>query len=71
MLAAALLHDTVEDTGTPLKDIEAEFGPDVASLVEQLTDVSKPEDGDRKTRKEIDRQHIAKASVRAKTHQAC
>lgn len=67
MLAAAWLHDTVEDTGVLLKDIEAEFGPGVASLVEQLTDVSKPGDGDRKARKEVDRNHTAKASSRAKT----
>ena len=29
-LVAALLHDTVEDTGTLLEDLEAEFGREVA-----------------------------------------
>lgn len=67
MLAAAWLHDTVEDTETPLEDIEAEFGTGVADLVSDLTYVSKPLDGDRKTRKAIDRQHTASASIRAKT----
>lgn len=67
MIAAAYLHDTVEDTGTPLAMIVDEFGMDVAALVEDLTDVSKPIDGNRATRKKIDRLHTAKASPRAKT----
>lgn len=66
-LAAAWLHDTVEDTPATLGDIEAEFGPAVAELVEELTDVSKPGDGNRARRKELDRQHLAQASARAKT----
>lgn len=67
MLAAAWLHDTVEDTPITLADIEREFGMEVASLVEQLTDVSKPVDGNRRLRKEIERAHTAKASPPAKT----
>jgi (p)ppGpp synthase/HD superfamily hydrolase len=67
MITAAYLHDTVEDTDVTLKLIENFFGEDVAELVENLTDISKPEDGNRKVRKEIDRQHTAKASARAKT----
>ena len=67
MIAAAWLHDTVEDTPATLGDIENEFGQSVAELVEELTDISKPSDGNRATRKEIDRQHLALASVRAKT----
>ena len=34
LLAAAALHDTVEDTQVTLKDIEREFGKRVAELVE-------------------------------------
>ena len=67
MLVAALLHDVVEDTPVTLEDIQREFGDEVAVLVEMLTDVSKPEQGNRKVRKEIDRQHTAKASPQAKT----
>src|SRR4030042_483114 len=33
-LAAALLHDTPEDTGLPIKDIEAKFGTEIAKLVD-------------------------------------
>lgn len=67
IIAAAWLHDTVEDTPATLGDIEAAFGVSVAELVEELTDISKPSDGNRAARKEIDRQHLAQASVRAKT----
>ncbi len=67
MLAAALLHDVVEDTDYTIEDILREFGPDVASLVDDLTDVSRPEDGNRAHRKSLDRAHSAKASPRAQT----
>lgn len=33
ILAAAVLHDTVEDTDATIEDIEREFGPEVAKLV--------------------------------------
>ena len=67
MIAAAWLHDTVEDTPATLEDIEREFGAGVAGLVSDLTDVSRPGDGNRAVRKAIDRAHTAQASVRAKT----
>ena len=37
MVAAALLHDVVEDTPYTLSDIRERFGPDVASLVNVVT----------------------------------
>lgn len=67
MLAAAWLHDTVEDTGVTMVDITREFGHDVASLVGWLTDVSRPEDGNRAVRKAIDRDHTACAPAEAQT----
>jgi hypothetical protein len=67
MLAAAWLHDSVEDTPATLEDIEREFGDGVARLVADLTDVSRPGDGNRAVRKAIDRAHSAQASPRAKT----
>src|SRR6056300_30607 len=36
-LAAALLHDAVEDTELSLADVEAEFGSDVAAIVDGVT----------------------------------
>ena len=40
-VAAALLHDTVEDTSASLDDIERLFGDEVASLVDGVTKLSK------------------------------
>lgn len=39
LLAAAALHDTVEDTGVTVEQIRAEFGDRVASLVAEESDV--------------------------------
>ncbi|MDX1468282.1 MAG: bifunctional (p)ppGpp synthetase/guanosine-3',5'-bis(diphosphate) 3'-pyrophosphohydrolase [Acidimicrobiia bacterium] len=36
-LAAALLHDTVEDTELTLTDIEKQFGPEIARLIDGVT----------------------------------
>ena len=36
-IAAALLHDAVEDTGITLADLERDFGPDVAAIVDGVT----------------------------------
>jgi (p)ppGpp synthase/HD superfamily hydrolase len=37
-LAAALLHDVVEDSDTTVEDLRAEFGDDIAGLVAALSD---------------------------------
>ncbi len=66
-VAAAWLHDTVEDTEATFEDLGREFGPGVEALVEALTDVSRPGDGNRARRKAIDREHLAAAPPRAKT----
>lgn len=42
-IVAGLLHDTVEDTETTVKDIKNNFGKEVAFLVEALTKLSKME----------------------------
>lgn len=67
MIAAAWLHDVVEDTPATLDKIEREFNDSIAQLVRELTDVSKPSDGNRMTRKAIDREHLAQASARGQT----
>ena len=40
-IAAALLHDVVEDTGAEIDDIRATFGPDIAVLVEGVTKLTR------------------------------
>jgi (p)ppGpp synthase/HD superfamily hydrolase len=67
MIAAALLHDVVEDTPVTIEEIYAEFGPVVGELVGWLTDVSKPSDGNRRTRKHLDLLHSAGSTPAAKT----
>lgn len=67
MIAAALLHDVVEDTPITAAEIFSEFGSFVGELVEWLTDVSKPSDGNRRARKHLDLLHTAQAPPAAKT----
>jgi (p)ppGpp synthase/HD superfamily hydrolase len=38
LVIAALLHDTVEDTGVTPQELTERFGPDVAALVMEVTD---------------------------------
>ncbi|MBM6621352.1 bifunctional (p)ppGpp synthetase/guanosine-3',5'-bis(diphosphate) 3'-pyrophosphohydrolase [Micrococcaceae bacterium RIT802] len=45
-LAAALLHDTVEDTDYSLDDLSREFGDEVAMLVDGVTKLDKVQFGD-------------------------
>ncbi|WP_116452862.1 RelA/SpoT family protein [Blastococcus litoris] len=45
-LVAALLHDTVEDTGVTLESITADFGSEVTHLVDGVTKIDKVKLGD-------------------------
>ncbi len=38
LVIAALLHDAIEDTDTTFEELSAEFGSDVAMLVQEVTD---------------------------------
>ncbi|KGT95086.1 GTP pyrophosphokinase [Erwinia typographi] len=67
MLAAAWLHDTVEDTPSTLNDISRHFGPAVAELVEMLTDSHPAEAKNRAARKVAHFRHTARASADAQT----
>src|SRR5438876_9283125 len=40
-IAAALLHDVVEDTGTDIKEVRDEFGDEIAQLVEGVTKLTR------------------------------
>src|ERR671928_383621 len=40
-LAAALLHDVVEDTGVELEEVRSEFGDEIAQLVEGVTKLTR------------------------------
>jgi len=66
-LATAWLHDVVEDTPATFEELESEFGANVARLVAEVTDISRPSDGNRAARRALDRAHISEASPRGKT----
>jgi len=62
VIAAAWLHDLVEDCPVTTEEIEALFGRKVARLVAEVTNPSKLIDGSRAVRKAIDHEHLKKAS---------
>jgi len=64
LVMAAFLHDTVEDTGVTLQELEQQFGKDVADLVAEVTDdKSLPKE----TRKQLQVEHTPEKSPRAQT----
>jgi guanosine-3',5'-bis(diphosphate) 3'-pyrophosphohydrolase len=65
MLAAALLHDTIEDTPVTRDDIERTFGPDVSALVWDLTDQCHA--GNRATRKAAEAARLGTIAPEAQT----
>lgn len=67
MIAAAWLHDVLEDTPVSVQQLRGEFGERVTGLVLDLTNVSSYNDGNRAIRKQIDREHTARAHPDAKT----
>jgi (p)ppGpp synthase/HD superfamily hydrolase len=67
ILAAALLHDVLEDTDYTEAKMRERFGDEVTDLVRMVTKVSRKEDGPRATRVAIDIAHLAKASSQGKT----
>ncbi|MCW2194980.1 (p)ppGpp synthase/HD superfamily hydrolase [Bradyrhizobium elkanii] len=60
-IAAAWLHDTVEDTDATLPEICAKFGSAVALMVLDLTDTPPGPGLNRASRREIDRRRLAAA----------
>lgn len=70
-IAAAYLHDVVEDCGVSLHEIKERFGQEVASLVGELTNTSKASGLPRATRKEMDRERLRSCSESAKRIKLC
>ncbi len=63
VLAAALLHDTVEDTETSPQELTQEFGDQVAAIVAEVTDDKALHKADRKR---LQVEHAAHLSMEAK-----
>lgn len=67
IIAAAWLHDVVEDTGATFGDVERKFGARVGRLVHELTAGSYLVRGNRVARFAHEREHFANVSPAAKT----
>ena len=67
MICAAWLHDVVEDTPRTIEQIADEFGEQIATLVDELTNIATDSQGNRAKRAEINRTHTGGISRRAKT----
>lgn len=65
VIAAGLLHDTVEDTTVTLDDLNRDFGAELARLVDgvtkltQLPRVSRGEQTEKEQEQELERRHLA------------
>ena len=62
VIAAAFMHDVLEDTDVTAEEMRRVFGDAVTNLVLEVTDVSRPSDGNRRVRKDKDRDHLAGSS---------
>lgn len=74
IIAAALLHDTLEDTDTTFEDLRDVLGLEVAHLVLELTDVYTKEqfpDMNRAERKRLETNRLAQISDDAKLIKIC
>ena len=58
-IQAALLHDTIEDTGTTASELEEHFGDEVANLVMEVTDDKSLEKAERKRLQIEHTQHLS------------
>jgi GTP diphosphokinase / guanosine-3',5'-bis(diphosphate) 3'-diphosphatase len=63
VICAALLHDTIEDTKTTAKEIEQQFGHEIAAIVLELTDDKSLKKDERK---QLQIDHAAHASEKAR-----
>jgi (p)ppGpp synthase/HD superfamily hydrolase len=67
MVAAAWLHDVMEDTDCTVAMLSFKFGTEVSELVQQLTNTSKQVAGlNRAERKQLDRKRLSGVSSSAK-----
>ena len=65
-LAAAVLHDTIEDTETSHEDLVREFGVEVANIVMEVTDDKSLEKQERKRRQVEHARHLSDAAKQVK-----
>lgn len=74
VVAAAFLHDTLEDTNTSVEELREVFGPKIATLVLEVTDMYTPElypSKNRAARKKLECERIKHISPEAKLIKLC
>ena len=62
-IVAGILHDTIEDTETTVAELESEFGREICSVVEEVSD---DKNLAKKERKRLQIEHAAASSTRAR-----
>jgi len=65
-IAAALLHDTLEDTATTSEELVAAFGAEIAAIVREVTDDKTLPKADRKRAQAEHAAHLSKKAQRVK-----
>jgi len=61
-LAAAVLHDTIEDTETSYEELARKFGKEIADVVMEVTDDKTLEKAERKERQVTHAPHLSQAA---------
>jgi guanosine-3',5'-bis(diphosphate) 3'-pyrophosphohydrolase len=64
ILCAAILHDTIEDTGTTPEELSSRFGPEITGIVQEVTDDKSLPKADRKR---LQIEHAPHLTERART----
>lgn len=67
MIAAAWLHDVIEDTKVSLEDVAVSFGAEIGAMVWGLTKFSDLSDGNREKRSQLDRDYLSFQSKEVQT----
>lgn len=67
MIAAAVLHDVLEDTSVSEDELRAAVGDEVTDLVKELTDQVPLSAGNRALRKRLEAERLASTSAQAQT----
>ncbi|MBD3308907.1 HD domain-containing protein, partial [candidate division KSB3 bacterium] len=62
-IVAGILHDTIEDTDTSPHELEAQFGPKIRAIVEEVTDNKQLP---KQERKRLQIEHAGQASLEAR-----
>ena len=66
LLAAALLHDTIEDTATTQEELRKSFGTRVAGIVAEVTDDKRLSKAERKRNQLENATHVSKDAQQLK-----